>query len=72
MRIEARWIALLVFGCALALRAQDEELAKRRDQKLAEPWLKKAAWITDYDKAREQAKKSGKVIFAYFTRSYAP
>lgn len=72
MRVETRWIALFVFCSGLALWAQDEELIKRRDQKLAEPWLKKAAWITDYDQAKEEAKKSKKIIFAYFTRSYAP
>jgi len=48
-----------------------EELIKKRDAKMSLEFLKKADWITDYDKAREEAKKSGKKIFAYFTRSYA-
>lgn len=54
----------------LAVRAEDtpEQL---RDKKLAEEWLKKAPWITDYDKALAESKASGKMIFAYFTRSYA-
>jgi hypothetical protein len=46
-------------------------LVKKRDEKLALEFLKKADWITDYDKARAEAKKTGKMIFAYFTRSYA-
>ena len=46
-------------------------LEQRRDAKLAEPWLKQCAWFTDYDKARTEAKATGKPIFAYFTRSYA-
>jgi hypothetical protein len=57
---------LLMAGAA---HAQDFEAL--RDKKLQEPFLSKASWITDYDKAREESKKSGKPIFAYFTRSYA-
>jgi len=33
--------------------------------------FQKAPWVMDYDKAREQAKKDGKLLFTYFTRSYA-
>ncbi len=49
-----------------------EELIRRRDAKLAEPWVAKGGWISDYDKARSLAKKKNKLIFTYFTRSYAP
>ena len=62
---------LLLLGMACAALAQDQDLEAKRDQKLKEPFLTKATWITDYDKAREESKKSGKMIFAYFTRSYA-
>jgi hypothetical protein len=48
-----------------------EELTKKRDEKLKLPFLSKAGWITDWDKARADAKKNEKLIFAYFTRSYA-
>lgn len=48
-----------------------EQLVKQRAEKLAKPVFQKAPWVTDYDKAREQAKKDGKLLFAYFTRSYA-
>lgn len=52
---------------------QDQEaLQAKLDKKLAEEWVAKSGWITDYDKAREEAKKSGKPIFAYFSRSYSP
>lgn len=56
-----------------AATAQDDqaELKAKLTKKLNEPWVTKAAWNTDYDKAREASKKSGKPIFAYFTRSYA-
>ena len=49
-----------------------EQLVERRDAKLAEAWIDKAAWILDYDVARETARKDQKKIFAYFTRSYSP
>ncbi len=48
-----------------------EELVKKRDEKLKAPFLSKATWITDYATARETAKKKGQLIFGYFTRSYA-
>ena len=57
---------------AIASPAFGQSLEEKRDKKLASEFLKKSAWITDYDKAREEAKKSGKPMFGYFTRSYAP
>ena len=55
-----------------AAPSQDDLIAKR-DAKLKVPFLnrKDVTWFTDYDKAREEAKKTGKLLFAYFTRSYA-
>ncbi len=61
--------ALALAAGALAAHAQSNE--QKLEKKLQEPFLKKANWITDYDKAREEAKKGGKPIFAYFTRSYS-
>jgi len=57
---------------AIGSSAFGQSAEEKRDKKLASEFLKKSAWITDYDKAREEAKKSGKPIFGYFTRSYAP
>jgi hypothetical protein len=48
------------------------EPREKRDKKQASEILKKAAWTTDYDKALEESKKSGKPIFGYFSRSYSP
>ncbi|GAB4148657.1 MAG: hypothetical protein Fur0037_16980 [Planctomycetota bacterium] len=48
-----------------------EELRKRRAEKLAKPVFAKAAWRTDYDAARKEARETGKLILVYFTRSYA-
>lgn len=49
-----------------------KELTKRYEDKMGEAWIQNASWVTDFDKARSAAKESGKLIFAYFTRSYAP
>ena len=45
---------------------------ERLAAKLDEPFIKNAAWVQDYDEALKQARDSGRVIFAYFTRSYSP
>lgn len=58
-------------GGAAAKGPSQQELVKLRDEKLALPVFQKAAWTFDYDVARERAKKEGKPIFTYFSRSYA-
>jgi hypothetical protein len=64
--------ALIVTALSVGgLIGQDDKMIERRDKKLESEFLKKAAWITDYAKAKEASKKEGKPIFAYFTRSYA-
>jgi hypothetical protein len=59
-------------AAGLGSAAFGQSLEEKRDKKLASAFLKKAAWITDYDKALEESKKSGKPIFGYFSRSYSP
>ena len=63
----------LALGAAQSARAQGDEsaLIEKRDKKLQEAFLKKAAWLTDFDDAKAKAKEDGKLIFTYFTRSYA-
>ncbi len=70
LSIAAGLALALVVGTPALAAAQDDLVAKR-DKKLAEPFLKKADWITDFDEAKAAAKNDGKLIFAYFTRSYA-
>ncbi len=68
-------IALSILAPCLDAQRQlpsQEELISRRQHKLSEPWLKNAKWTLSLAEAREQAKKQGKIIFAYFTRSYSP
>lgn len=58
---------------SLPLAAQSSEALERMlEQKLESRFLEKAEWVTDWDEARSRAAQEGKVIFAYFTRSYAP
>lgn len=57
---------------AIGSSAFGQSLEEKRDKKLASEFLKKASWITDYEKALAESKKAGKPIFGYFTRSYAP
>ena len=56
------------------LVAQQEQAALRKklESKLSEKWVSLQNWTTDYNLARKRAAQSGKLIFAYFTRSYAP
>ncbi len=56
----------------LGARATGGELEDKRDAKMKEAFIQKAGWILEYAKARDEAKKAGKPILVYFTRSYAP
>lgn len=70
--IRSAAIALAFVAAAGHALAQDQEQMKRNlDKKLESDFLKKTAWILDYDEAKAAAKKANKQIFAYFTRSYA-
>lgn len=64
----------LAFGGALlaAAPAQAQSFEEKLEQKLAKEFVSKVDWIKDYDAALKASKESGKQIFAYFTRSYAP
>jgi hypothetical protein len=65
-------VAILLATAALSSAQSQDDLKKKREEALKEPFLKKAPWLLDYDKALAEAKKTGKPVFAYFTRSYAP
>lgn len=71
-RLTALAVVVSLFaGAAVQAQKSQEELTKLRDEKLANEVFQKANWIFDYDDALAAAKKDGKPIFAYFTRSYA-
>ncbi len=72
--VSALVLAALALSAPLAAQRQQpsqEDLVKLREEKLAKEVFKLAPWSFDYDAARKQAKAEGKLIFAYFTRSYA-
>ena len=62
--------ALVLAAMSSAAFAQSME--ERLDAKLKKDFVSAVAWEQDYDAARQKAQDSGKMIFAYFTRSYAP
>jgi len=47
-------------------------LQKKYEEKLALEFVEHGGWVTDYDAARERAAAESKVLFVYFSRSYAP
>ncbi|MHC4972125.1 MAG: hypothetical protein ACYTG3_07320 [Planctomycetota bacterium] len=69
MRTLSMGLAMLL---AFSATAYAQSLEERLEAKLKKPFLKNAAWVHDFAEAKGKAKEQGKVIFAYFTRSYAP
>ncbi|HXX95400.1 MAG TPA: hypothetical protein VEN81_17390, partial [Planctomycetota bacterium] len=61
--------AVLAWAAFSAAQGSPEDLLK---EKLRSPFLAKAPWLTDYDRAREACRGSGKPILAYFTESFVP
>ena len=48
------------------------DMMQRKAELLSEEWLQNADWVMSYVEAKAKARQSGKMIFGYFTRSYAP
>ena len=65
-------VVVLAAAAAGAGERSEKELRECRDALMAKAWVKASPWMTDYEKALAAAKKTGKPIFAYLTRSYAP
>jgi hypothetical protein len=76
MKTTLRWglLALGLLAAAPAAAAQDEEqkLREKYEEKLEKEFVSKIEWIQSYDQARASAKKQGKLVLGYFSRSYAP
>ena len=70
LRVFAGVLAALLLLAAPGFAQGD--LEAKLEQKLAKDFVKNAAWVMDFDAAKAKAKESGKLIFVYFTRSYAP
>ncbi len=76
MMLKTTWAGAVFAGslaltAALPAQSSQETLIADRDKKLAKPLFQEANWIFDYDKAREEARTQGKLLFTYFTRSYS-
>ncbi len=65
-------LILSLAGIGPTYAEEQEVLRNRLESKLSEKWVSSQNWTTDYDLARQRSAESGKLIFAYFTRSYAP
>jgi len=65
-------VRTILLGLVLAAPAFAETNEEKLEKKMAKEFVKNVSWHTDYDKARETAAADGKLIFAYFTRSYSP
>ncbi len=72
-------LALGVLGLGLLMPATAQqtgpdvaELQKRYQEKVSKDWLTKADWSLDLEDSLARAKKEGKPVLAYFTRSYSP
>ena len=66
-------ISTALLGAALlstAVSAQSNE--EKYQQKLKKDFASHIDWVHSLDTAQKTAKESKKLIFGYFTRSYAP
>lgn len=64
------FVAVVV--AAVLLRGQDPEPGPQTPEqqlqaKLAQPFLQRAEWTTDWDTARQRAAERGRLILGYFT-----
>jgi len=63
---------VLAFCCAFAATAHAQSLEENLAEKLKKPFASNASWVLGFAEAKKQAAEGGKLIFAYFSRSYAP
>lgn len=69
MRVIAGALVLTVALSATAGAQSNEDKYKK---KLEKEFVSKIEWVTSLEKAQEAAAAQNKLIFGYFTRSYAP
>ncbi len=64
--------AALVLCFAFAAAARAQSLEENLAEKLKKPFASNASWVLGFAEAKKQAAEGGKLIFAYFSQSYAP
>jgi hypothetical protein len=69
VRTSAGACALLL---ALSATSSAQSLEEKLQEKLGKPFAKNVPWVLGFGDAKKQAAEKGKVIFAYFSRSYSP
>ncbi|MEM7262311.1 MAG: hypothetical protein AAF488_10010 [Planctomycetota bacterium] len=67
-----RWVAGVVLTLLFGGIADAQTNEEKYKTKLQKEFLSKIEWVDSLEKAKEMSKKTGKPIFGYFTRSYAP
>jgi hypothetical protein len=67
-------LGLLATLAPVAAARQDDQATLRAnlEEELAKEFVKHGGWLLDYGQARARAAKEEKVLFVYFTRTYAP
>ncbi len=65
-------IAAIVLGSAPSALANATENQQLLQKKLTSPFLQNGKWTTSLEEAKKLAAEQDRVIFTYFTRSYAP
>lgn len=73
--LSAALVAVIASDAAAQRRPRvydQQDMMQRKTDLLGEAWLQNANWVMSYAEAKAAAKKSSKMIFGYFTRSYAP
>ncbi len=66
-------LAAVLVGSGFSKGADEQaKLQAKYEKKIAKDFVSYGNWMLDYDAARAKAKAEGKLLFTYFTRSYAP
>lgn len=72
-QINPRALQFTALLLASTLPAQSQaSLIKKWEAKQQQAWFKDGGWTPDFAAAKARAAKEGKIILAYFSRSYAP
>jgi hypothetical protein len=69
--LSALALAVLAQGIDAQRRYPQEKMQANYAAMLKHDWYTGGGWTTDFAAAKAEAKKTGKPIFAYFTRTYA-
>lgn len=72
MPLLAAATASALFAPSVCSQKSQDELKASFAEMQTHSWYVDGGWTTDFATAKAEAKESGRPIFAYFTRTYAP